>query len=150
MTRQPLEIIAAEFHAVITDPAPGRELCHDAAQRALDALHAAGYAVAPPPRAKCGATCQSGGDDGDGHHCRRKAGHRKPHKCFCGLEWRSFGLLDPPPPAARPAARRGAYGTPTPAGECGVYVADQGGEWLCRKPWGHRGEHSPRRGAAPR
>jgi hypothetical protein len=39
--------------------------------------------------------------------------------------------------------RSGAYGMPIPAGTCGAYFADEGGEWMCRRAPDHGGEHSP-------
>lgn len=36
-----------------------------------------------------------------------------------------------------PIMRTGAYGRPIPPGVCGVYFADEGGEWMCREPEGH-------------
>lgn len=41
------------------------------------------------------------------------------------------------------AERRGAYGMVIPDGVCGHYVADEGGEWWCRRPLDHSGSHSP-------
>ena len=38
--------------------------------------------------------------------------------------------------------RKGPYGKEIPDGECGAYWADEGGEWMCRRPLGHRGGHS--------
>lgn len=41
------------------------------------------------------------------------------------------------------AQRRGAYGMVIPDGVCGAYVADEGGEWWCRRALGHRGGCTP-------
>lgn len=50
-----------------------------------------------------------------------------------------------PPEGAVREGRTGAYGTPIPAGECGAYTADEGGEWMCRRPLDHGGQHAPQR-----
>lgn len=56
---------------------------------------------------------------------------------------------NPPAGSAGAAGRRGAYGVPIPDGLCGFYWADEGGEHMCRRPLGHRGDHHPNGDALP-